>query len=322
MKNNSLLEWKRNRQGYLYILPWVIGFLAFGLIPMIASFNISLLKWDGLGDPEFVGLDNYIKLLGIEKESVTSRLFWRSISNNFTFMIFSGIGGLALSFIMAAVMHSRIFGHQVFRVLFFLPTLVVPVAFGLMMQPMFQMGSGGDTATGVINWVIRALGGEEVNFVGEPSTAIWTLIVTSYWYVGSGMVVFMAGMAGIPPSYYEAAELDGAGWWLRLRKITFPLLSPILFFQGIMSLIGGLRVFDLAAAMAGLGTNVASQMGPKDSFATLVYYLYKKGFKDWRMGEAAAIGWLIFILGLVFTIIILTYLRRKGNDEAGGVENV
>jgi len=323
VKKSSLLEWRRNRQGYLYILPWVIGFLAFGLIPMIASLNISFLKWDGLTEPENVGLGNFIKLLGIEKSSPTSVLFWRSMTNNLLFMVFSGIGGLVLSFLMAAVMHAKVPGNTFFRVLFFLPTLVVPVAFGLLMVPVFQSSGGEDSQTGLINWVVRALGGQEINFIGEPSMAIWTLILTSYWYVGSGMIVFMAGMAGLPASYYEAAQLDGAGWWRRLTNITLPLLSPIIFFQTVMGLIGGLRVFDLAAALAGLGNgNVSSNMGPHDSLATLVYFLYKKGFRDFKFGEAAALGWIVFLLGLVLTILILTYMRRQTKDDVGALENV
>jgi len=307
----------------LYILPWVIGFLAFGIIPMIASLNISFLKWDGLTDPENVGLGNYIKLLGLEKSSPTSVLFWRSMTNNLLYMLFSGFGGLVLSFLMAAVMNAKIPGNTFFRVLFFLPTLVVPVAFGLLMVPVFQSSAGSDTQTGLINWVIRSFGGTEVNFIGEPSMAIWTLILTSYWYVGSGMIVFMAGMAGLPASYYEAAQLDGAGWWRRMGAITLPLLSPIIFFQTVMGLIGGLRVFDLAAALAGLGNgSVNSNMGPHDSLATLVYFLYKKGFRDFKFGEASALGWIVFLLGLVLTVLILTYMRRQTKDDVGAMENV
>lgn len=323
MKNRSLLEWKRNRQGYWYILPWVLGFLAFGLLPMLTSLQISFWKWDGLTEAEDVGLANYIRLLGLEKESLTSRLFWRSLFNNGMFMVFSGVGGLVLSFLMAAVMHAKIPGNTFFRVLFFLPTLVVPVAFGLLMVPIFQLGADDNTRMGVINWVLVTLGAQQVNFIGDPSFAIWTLIITSYWYVGSGMIVFMAGMAGVPASYYEAAQLDGAGWWRRMFAVTIPLLSPILFFQTIMGLIGGLRVFDLAAALAGLGNgSTGSQMGPNDSLATLVYFLYKKGFRDWKFGEAAALGWIVFLIGLVFTIIILTYLRRKNSEETSSLEDV
>ncbi len=316
----SELEWKRNRQGYLYILPWAIGFLAFAIIPMIASFVISLLKWDGITEAEFVGFGNYLKLIVPEKPSVASRLFWRSMGNNGLFMVFSSFGGLALSIFMAVLMHEKIPGHRAFRVVFFLPTLVVPVAFGLMMVPMFQTSSGG-TWTGVINWFITALGGKEVNFLGEPRVAVWTLIVTSYWTVGSGMVVFMAGLTGIPASYYEAAKIDGAGWWTRFFRITLPLLSPVIFFQAIMALIGGLGVFDLAAALAGMGGGpTTNTMGPHNSLATLVFFLYQRGFRDWRMGEAAAIGWILFAIGLALTIVIIAYLRRRGRSEAAGVE--
>lgn len=322
MKRLETLEWKRNRQGYAYVALWVFGFLAFSIIPMLSSVYISLIKWDGLTEPQFVGLANYVKLIAPPKPSLTSTLFWRAMANNGLYMVFSGLGGLALSIFMAVLMNERIPGHGYFRVVFFLPTLVVPVAFGLMMVPMYQTGSGGEWM-GVLNWAITRLGGKEVNFLGEPKTAIWTLILTSYWTVGSGMVVFMAGLAGLPASYFEAAKIDGAGWWTRLFRITLPLLSPVIFFQTVMCLIGGLNVFDLAASLSGMGGGPTNNtMGPNNSLATLVFYLYQKGWRDWRMGEAAAIGWIILFIGLFFTLVILAVLRGKGRREAGGVESV
>jgi multiple sugar transport system permease protein len=303
-------------------MPWVIGFLAFSLIPMASSLYISALKWDGLTEKTFVGLGNYIKLLGIEKQSTTSVLFWRSMQHNLLFMLFSGFGGLVLSLLMAAIMNEKVRGHNFFRVLFFLPSLTVPVAFGLMMQPIFAQGAGSGYQTGVINWFVTLFGGKEINFLGDPKLGIWTMIIISYWTVGSGMIVFMAGIAGLPKSYYEAAQLDGAGWWSRFFNVTVPLLTPVLFFQTIMALIGGLRILDLAVSLAGMGDPTKTNMGANDSLATLVFFLYKKGFRDWKMGEAAAIGWFIFLIGLVFTVAILVYMRRQNNDGAAGVEGV
>jgi multiple sugar transport system permease protein len=322
VKTLKTLEWQRNKQGYFYIALWVFGFLAFSIIPMLTSVYISFLKWDGLTEATFVGFGNYIKLIAPPKPSLTTTLFWRAMANNGLYMVFSGVGGLVLSIFMAVLMNERIPGHRAFRVIFFLPTLVVPVAFGLMMIPMYQTGSGG-TQMGVLNWLITRFGGHEINFLGEPKVAIWTLIVTSYWTVGSGMIVFMAGLAGLPVSYFEAAKIDGAGWWTRLFKITLPLLSPVIFFQTIMCLIGGLNIFDLAASLSGMGGGPTNNnMGPNNSLATLVFYLYQKGWRDWRMGEAAAIGWIILFIGVLFTLIILKVLRRKDSQEAGGVESV
>jgi multiple sugar transport system permease protein len=323
MKGKRGLEWGRNRQGYLYVLPWVIGFLVFQLYPIISSFFISLTKWDGLGEQVFVGLKNYIALIApVDASSMKHVLFMRAVVNNALYMVFANGGGIVFSLVMAAVMNDRGPGHKAFRVIFFLPSLVIPVAFGLLMWPLFVYGSLGSAQSGLINLIITKLGARPVNFLGDPSTAIWTLILTSYWFVGASMVIFMAGIAGLPKSYYEAAALDGAGWWTRFFRVTIPLLAPVITFQVIMGLIGGLRVFDLAASLARMGDSATSNMGANNSLATLVYYLYKKGWRDWSMGEAAAIGWVVFAIGFIFTLLIVLYLRRRSETDIGAEEKV
>ncbi len=318
MMRQSGLEWRRNRQGYLYVLPWVIGFLAFQLYPIVSSFYISLLKWDGLGEPVFIGLKNYVSLIApADPSSLRHVLFVRALKNNLFYMIFANGGGIVLSILMAAVMNDRVPGHKTFRVIFFLPSLVIPVAFGLLMWPIFIYGTVGMPQSGLLNWVITRIGFKPVNWLGDPDTAIWTLILTNFWFIGASMIIFMAGIAGLPKSYYEAAELDGAGWWRRFFSVTLPLLAPIITFQVIMGLIGGLRVFDIAASLARMADSTASNMGNDNSLATLVYYLYKKGWKDWSMGEAAAIGWVVFAIGFVFTVFIIIYLRKRSDTDIG-----
>ena len=228
MKRQSGLEWRRNRQGYLYVLPWVIGFLAFQLYPIVSSFFISLLKWDGLGEPVFVGLKNYNLLIApADPSSLRHVLFIRAIKNNLLYMVFANGGGIALSILMAAVMNDRGPGHKAFRVIFFLPSMVIPVAFGLLMWPIFIYGTAGMPQSGLLNWLITRIGFKPVNWLGDPDTAIWTLILTNFWFIGASMIIFMAGIAGLPKSYYEAAELDGAGWWRRFFGVTLPLLAAI-----------------------------------------------------------------------------------------------
>jgi multiple sugar transport system permease protein len=196
------------------------------------------------------------------------------------------------------------------------------VAFGLLMWPIFIYGTAGMPQSGLLNWLITRIGLKPVNWLGDPNTAIWTLILTNFWFIGASMIIFMAGIAGIPRSYYEAAQLDGAGWWRRFFGVTLPLLAPIVTFQIIMGLIGGLRVFDIAASLARMADSTSSNMGNNNSLATLVYYLYKKGWKDWSMGEAAAIGWVVFAVGFVFTVVIIWYLRRRQETDIGGADKV
>jgi multiple sugar transport system permease protein len=323
LRAQSGLEWGRNRQGYLYVLPWLIGFLVFQLYPIITSFYISLLKWDGIGERVFVGLRNYIAYIWpADLTTIRHVLFMRAVRNNALFMLFAVVGGNVLALLMAAVMNDKVPGHRPFRVIFFLPSLVIPVSFGLLMVPIFMGGTEGGSQTGLLNVLITMLGGKPVNWLGNPRNAIWILIITNFWYVGATMIIFMAGIAGVPKSYYEAAELDGAGWWTRFLRVTVPLLTPIITFQAIQGLIYGLRIFDLAASLARMADTTSNLMGTNNSLATLVFYLYRKGWGDWKMGESAALGWIVFIIGFILTLFIVTYLRRRGRAEAGEAEKV
>ncbi len=314
MPSRSVLEWKRNRSGYFYIAPWVAGFLAFGLIPIVSSFIISLHSWDPLdflAEWEFVGFRNFADLF------TDDPLFARSIGNNLLYMVFANGGGIALSLFMAALLNEKIKGRHAFRVIFFLPSLVVPIAFGLLMTPIFMYED-----SGLINWVITRLGGEPVLFLGDPNRSIWVVIITNYWFIGASTVIFLAGIANLPKSYFEAAEIDGAGWWKRFFHITLPLMSPVIFFQVVNGLIGGLRIFDIPAALANIGGNTTVNMGRDNSLATMVFYLYTKGVRNGEFGYASAIGWVIFAIGLLLTVVIIAYLRRNRAQDGAGVEEV
>ncbi|ADN01065.1 carbohydrate ABC transporter permease [Spirochaeta thermophila] len=302
----SRLLARRNRMGYLYILPWVIGFLFLQVFPIAYSFYISLTKWDLLGTPSFVGWENFRELLEDE-------VFFLALRNNLIFMIFGVGGGLLLSLFMAALISEpELPGRRFFRVLFFLPSLVMPVALGLMMAPIF-----GTENYGLINLVLKKLGLGQVEWLGDPGLAIWSVVIVNFWTVGASMIIFLAGITNLPRSYYEAAAIDGAGWWTRLFRITVPLLSPVLLFQLISGLIYGLRIFDLPAALANIGGSRSVMMGKDNSLAFLVFYLYTKAFRYWEMGSAAAIGWVVFLVGFALTVVIIRYMR--GSSEEGGV---
>jgi multiple sugar transport system permease protein len=320
-RSQSGLEWGRNRRGYFYILPWVIGFLCFTAYPVAYSALISMWKWDGVNEPTFVGLTNFINFIWpADLNSTRHVLFMRALKNNAMFMVFSVGGSTILAVLMAAVMNDMVPGHRIFRVLFFLPSLVIPIATGLMMRPIFLSGvEGGGPQPGLVNAIIQTFGGKPLNFLGDPNNAPWVLVGVNYWGVGATMIIFMAGIAGIPRSYFEAAELDGAGWWSRLYRITLPNIVPIITFQLIQGLIYSISIIDLAAALAGMGdaAGTNSNMGSNNSLATLVFYLYRRGWGDWRMGESAAIGWIVFILGFIPTLFIIIYLRRRAKASQG-----
>jgi multiple sugar transport system permease protein len=300
LKNKNTLVKKRELTGLIYIIPWMIGFLCFQLFPIFYSLFISMTEWDILGAPEITGLDNYIYLFTKDK------VFFKALTNTIMYMFISNGLGIIIALFLAALLYEKIPGRGIFKVVFFLPNLVLPVAFGLMMRPVF-----GSEDFGLINQFIGLFGIEPVYWLEDANVAIWVLIFTNLWFVGACTVIFLASISNQPQSLYEAAEIDGAGWWRKFFNITLPLVTPVIFFQVIMGLISGLQIFDIPAALSAMGGNTTGLMGKQNSLATLVYYLYIKAFRYWKMGAASAIGWVIFILGFILTVIIITFMRRS-----------
>lgn len=302
MAGKPSLSEKNARIGWAYIMPWIIGFIGLGIFPYIYSFFISLNKWDLLTEPKFVGMKNYVDLFNNDP------LFSLAIKNTILYIVFSMLVGLVLALIVAAVLSGKIRGGYVYRTLFYLPNLIVPVAFGLMMAPIFRSQD-----YGLLNLLlVKVFGMQPVYWLENPNIAIWTVIITGFWYIGGAIVVFLAGMKGISPAYYEAASIDGAGWFRKFMHITIPLLMPMIVFQLVAGLIGSLQIFDIPAAMAGLGqSGVQLQMGRNNSLATLLFYLYFKGFRYWEMGAASAIGWFVFAVGLILSLIIMRLIKNS-----------
>lgn len=299
------LSTKLGKKGFYYILPWILGFLIFQAVPIIYAFIISLSKWDFLTERTFVGMKNYLDLLH-------DRKFGIAISNTFMFMFVGNGLGIAISLFLASIMYEKVPGRNVFRVIFFMPQLVVPVAFGLMMVPIF-----GAEKYGLINVFLEAMGLHSVRWLENPPVTRWVVVLLNLWFIGGSVVIFLAGIAGQPRSYYEAAQIDGAGWWRRFFCVTVPLLRPVIFFQVIMGLIGGLQIFDVPAALSRMGSGLSTVMGKNDSLATLVYYLYISGFRRWQAGYAAAIGWVLFFIGFMLTFVIVFFMRRQQKEHAG-----
>lgn len=284
--------------GLVYTLPWVIGFLCFQIFPIVYSLFISFHKWDMFTKPKYVGWTNYQQLL-------TDPRFLISFRNTVLFMVFSMGLGISLGLFIAALLAENIRGADAYRTIFYLPSLVVPIAFGMMMRPIFA-GEG----FGLINITLSLFGIRGVAWLDNPATAFWVVIITNFWFIGACMVIFWAGIKNISRTYYEAAEIDGAGWWSRFFHITIPMLSPVIFFQIVSGLIYALQIFDIPISLANLAGNYRAVMGRNDALGTLVFYLYMEGFRNWRMGKAAAIGWIILIIGLVFSLFILRIMRH------------
>ena len=268
---------------YLFILPMVLGLLLFFLGPMIASFYFSLTEYDMLTSPEWVGTQNYQDLWNDD-------IFWKSLRVT---TIYSGVSvplvlGLALA--MAVLLNQKFNGVTAFRAIYYLPTVMSGVAVATLWKWIFN------TDYGVLNLLLDKIGIRGPAWLSSEEWAMPALIITSLWTAGGSMLIFLAGLQGIPADLYEAAELDGAGRWNRFLNITLPLLSHVTFFNLVLGIIGALQVFTEAF--------VLTRGGPNNSTLLLSVYLYRNAFQFLKMGYASAIAWVMFLIVMVLTLLV------------------
>lgn len=269
---------------YAFIAAPILGFLIFGLIPIIASIILSFTRWDMLSSPQFVGIDNYRRLLGDQK-------VWQSLYNSIFLLIGIPIGMFA-AMILAVMMNRPMKGMKWLRTIYYIPVVTPAIAAALLWQWMLN------TDYGIINnalWNVFGIAGP--NWLGDPTWVKPSLIIVGFWAgVGGTMVLYLAGLQGIPRTYYEAAEIDGASSLQKFTKITFPLLSPIHFFVIVMGIIGTFQSFGHIYILASDG-------GPQYSGATLVFYIFEVAFQYFNMGYASAVAWILGIIVFLVTLI-------------------
>ena len=271
--------------GYLYILPWLLGFLAFTAFPFLASFYLSFTDYTVVSQPRFAGFANYTEALSGDD------LFWGSLRRTFTYAIIGVPTGIVGSLACALLLNQRLQGTTLFRALFFLPSLTPLVALALLWQWIFQPDFG------ILNFLLAKVGITGPGWLSSIEWALPSLIIMALWTtVGGGqMVIFLAGLQGVPPELYEAVEIDGGGIWYKFRHVTLPMISPTMFFNLILGVIGALRVFTVAY--------VSTEGGP--AYATWFYilHLYTQAFKYFNMGYASALAWIFFIILIAFTYL-------------------
>ena len=274
-----------NKAGYLFLLPWLVGLFAFTLGPMIASLYLSLTDYNLIQTPAFVGLDNYVRMWN------DARLH-QSLKVTFTYVIVGVPLQLALALAIAMLLDKGMRGLAFYRSVFYLPSMLGgSVAIALLWRQIFG-------TTGLVNQILQAVGIDSTTgWVSDPDYALWTLILLHVWTFGSPMVIFLAGLRQIPVMYYEAASLDGAGRMSKFRRITLPLLSPIIFFNLVLQIIGAFQSFTQAFVVSN-GTG-----GPSDSTLFYTLYLYERGFTNFQMGYASAMAWLLLVIIAIFTAI-------------------
>jgi multiple sugar transport system permease protein len=276
--------------GFLFICPWLIGFLIFTVGPMLSSLILSFYKYD-LADSKFVGVENYRRLL------TQDPLFWKSLQNTAIYTLFTVPLGVLGSLLIALLLNQPVKGIKLYRTLFYLPSLVPAVASALLWQWIFNADNG------ILNQGLNWFGLPNIEWLQNEKFTLPAFILMSLWGVGGQrMIIFLAGLQGIPESYYEAARLDGAGTFSQFRHITLPSLSPVMFFNLVLGLVGAFQVFTSAYIMTGGGPNNASL------FYSL--YIFRNAFEYFKLGKASAMAWILFAILLVFTLIQLKLSKR------------
>ena len=277
--------------GWLFASPWVIGLLLFFAVPLVSSLYFSFTTYSILQPGEFVGFRNYVELMA-------DSVFWKSMSNTVYFVVFFGPLSIFVGVALAMLLNMRVRGMAVYRTIFFLPTLVPAVAMAVLWMWLLNPGFG------LVNGMLDVVGIQGPAWLGSETWSKPSLILMSLWGIGQSVVIYLAGLNDISPDYYEAGDIDGANWFHKMKSITLPLLTPVIFFNLVMGIIGAFQQFTLPYTMTGgRGT-------PADSMKFYVMYLYDNGFKFFKMGYASAMAWILFIIVMALTALIF-YTSKK-----------
>jgi len=268
---------------YLFVGPWIVGFIVFYAAPIVASFLISFTDWPMLSSPTWIGLANYTKILTGDK------LFWKVLGNT---VYYVGVGvplQIVVSLLIALLLNQKVRAMPLFRTLFYIPSLItgvsLAVVWGWVLNPQF----------GLLNHLLRLFGIEGPQWLFNTKTAMPAMILMSMWGTGGSMVIYLAGLQGIPEQLYEAAEIDGAGSLAKFRFVTVPMMTPTIFFNLIMGVIGAFQTFAEFFIM--------TNGGPADATLTYVLYLYRTAFEYFRMGYASGLAWFLFLVLVVLTLV-------------------
>jgi multiple sugar transport system permease protein len=293
---------RRNLSGYLFLSPWLTGFLLFTLLPIAASLYLAFTRYDILTLPQWIGLDNFDKML------FHDRRFWRSIKATF-YYVFTAIPlRLVFALMVAMLLNTGRCLVPIYRAVYYAPSIVGgSVAVAVMWREVF----GPD---GLINFLLALFGIPGRPWLGDPKTAIWTLILLAAWQFGSPMLIFLAGLKQIPLELYESASIDGAGRWSRFYHITIPMLTPVILFNLVMQIIAGFKVFTQAFIVTS-GTGA-----PLDTTLLYSLYLYRRAFETFQMGYSSAMAWVLLLIIAFFTALIFkssqywVFYETKGGE--------
>ncbi|WP_020620471.1 carbohydrate ABC transporter permease [Paenibacillus daejeonensis] len=286
--------------GLLFTSPAILGFLLFTLGPMIASLVLSLTDYNVFkAQTSFVGLDNYVRLFGGEDE-----LFYRSLGVTFYFVLLRVPAVILISFAVALLLNMNVRGKSIFRTIIYLPSIVPAVASAMIWMWLLNPDLG------LVNSALSAVGLPTSNWLYAENSVVPSVVLTTLWGIGGTVIIFLAGLTGIPKQYYEAIDVDGGGWYSKLRHITIPMVTPTIFFNTIMTIIGSFQVFNEAY--------ILTEGGPNNRSLFYVFYLWRTGFRDTEMGYASALAWVLFLIILFFTYLVFRSSKSWVYYEGGG----
>ena len=285
---------------FLWISPWIFGFVILSLLPMLGSLYISFTEWKIVSDPVWVGIENYAGLLEDE-------IFLKSLKVTFTYCAMTIPVQMILSIGIAMLLNGDLPYASILRTVYCLPCVVSSVAASLLWQWLLNYRFG------MLNQILAFFGVQGPDWLGDQKWSLISLGIMSLWGVGGGIIMYLAGLQAVPAHLHEAARLAGAGWWRRLFTITLPSMSPILWFSFITNIIGGLQSFTSAY--------LTTAGGPNNSTMFYALYVYNNAFKYHKMGKACAMAWILFIIIMILSAIMvkftspMVYYENDGGDE-------
>lgn len=284
-KKKTLKFGNNNTMGYILIAPWLIGFLIMYAIPMVISLYFSFTKYNLLSAPKFIGIDNFTRMFFHDPS------FWKSLGVTFYYVFMLVPLRLIFAFIVAMLLNSKRKFLGLYRAVYYVPSIVGgSVAVSIVWKQIF----GND---GVAMSLLSIIGiHQKLSFIGNPSTAIWTIISLGVWQFGSAMLIFLAAIKQLPKSIYESASIDGAGFFRQVFKITIPMLTPVIFFNLILQVINAFKAFT--------ESYIITQGGPMDSTLFYVLNLYRNSFTYFDMGYSSAMAWVLVAIIGIFTAVL------------------
>ena len=291
------IEKKRTRWGYFFIAPGIIGFLVFSLGPMLYSLMLSFTEWNIITPMKFIGLANY-------KDLFHNDLILKSLKATFHYTLLSVPLIVIVDFMIAILLNTKVKGISVFRAIFYIPSIIPLVATCAIWMFIYN------PTFGLINGALRALHLPVMKFLDNPATVVRSLAIIALWCSGNTVIIYLSGLQSVPGHLYEAARIDGAGHIKCFFNITVPMMTPIIFYNIVMAVINSLQTFTQAYIM--------TDGGPANASMFLSLLIYKNGFKYQRMGYAAAISWMLFVIVGILTLVLFATSRKWVYYETGG----